>query len=457
MLNPSPSDSSNADMAAALDTSIVPLDERAWQSILERVSTVGDEAETSYLEVKSWLDMSGKDKAATAKIAKFLLGAANRLPRQAAQYFQGYAVLVIGSEKGEARGVPRGTEAHELEDRLRPYLGSQFPAFEFGRIALDDDHEVLFIIAQPPQDGQQIFPCCRDFHGKDKCDNLEDGTIYIRASSNTRRAKSGEFLALVERAQINRKPPIDLKVNLVGGIHRVDRVDEVLEQLLDCEEEQFTEELQAEIESTSIPSPAFCITSPSFLRPPTAEDPYKALAAWQRKKTEHIKEGRKYLLGIGLTGAGICVISRGRFIAKPHLTVTFHSCEVFDYLDPDQVDIDKMVEPVIRAQDPFVSSFDSTALRVYSRPRDYPVDWRNRGDDAEVTLTPESFRPDTAWTSNQDDYVIVSRDLEVDSVNVSWALTEDGNDNVATGEFSVPIEDLLDAAELFEAVFSEES
>ena len=42
-------------------------------------------------------------------------------------------------------------------------------------------------------------------------------------------------------------------------------------------------------------------------------------------------------------------------------------------------------------------------------------------------------------------------------MNVSWALTEDGNDNVATGEFSVPIEYLLDAAELFEAVFSEES
>lgn len=455
MLNPSPSDSLNTDMAAALNTSIVPLGERAWRSILDHIIAVGDEAETSYLEVKRCLDMSGKDKAATAKIAKFLLGAANRLPRQAAQYFQGYAVLVIGSEKGEARGVPRGTEAHELEDRLRPYLGSQFPAFEFGRIALDDDREVLFIIAQPPQDGQPIFPCFKEFHGNDKRDNLEDGAIYVRASSNTRRAKSGEVLALVERAQANSKPPIDLEVKLVGGIHRVDRVEEVLEQLLDCEEEQFNEKLQAEIESTSIPSPIFCITSPSFPRPPIAEDKYKALAAWQRKKTEHIKEGRKYFLGIGLTGAGIRVISRDRFIANPHLTVTFHSCEVFDYLDPDRVDIDKVVEPVIRTQGPFGSSFDPTALHVH--PRDYPVDWRNHGDDAEITLTPESFRPNTAWTSNQDDYVIVSRDLEVDSVNVSWALTEDGNDNVTTGEFSVPTENLLDAAELFKAVFLEET
>jgi hypothetical protein len=68
-------------------------------------------------------------------------------------------VLVIGAQKGRAPGVPRGVEAHELEDRLRPYLGSQFPAFEFGRIGVGDEREVLFVIAQPPQDGQPIFPC----------------------------------------------------------------------------------------------------------------------------------------------------------------------------------------------------------------------------------------------------------------------------------------------------------
>ena len=50
---------------------------------------VGDEAESTYLEVKSSLDM--KSKAATAKIVKFLLGAVNRRPKkEAARYFQGY-------------------------------------------------------------------------------------------------------------------------------------------------------------------------------------------------------------------------------------------------------------------------------------------------------------------------------------------------------------------------------
>ncbi|MFJ4609558.1 hypothetical protein [Streptomyces griseus] len=78
-----------------------------------QVVAVGDEAEATYLEVKIRLDMNSK--ATAAKIAKFLLGAANRRPGEAARHFHGYAVLVIGAQKHSAPGVLRGTEAHELE------------------------------------------------------------------------------------------------------------------------------------------------------------------------------------------------------------------------------------------------------------------------------------------------------------------------------------------------------
>lgn len=88
----------------ALDTAIVPLGERALRSILDHVNAVGDEAETTYLEVKSALDLTSK--AATAKVAKFLLGAANRRPHEAARHFRGYAVLVIGAQKDGVPGMP---------------------------------------------------------------------------------------------------------------------------------------------------------------------------------------------------------------------------------------------------------------------------------------------------------------------------------------------------------------
>ncbi|MEU1474061.1 hypothetical protein [Streptomyces sp. NPDC005760] len=130
----------------------------------------------------------------------------------------------------------------DLEDRLRPYLGPQFPAFEFGRIGIDSDHEVLFVIAQPPEDGQTIFPCHKSYQGDDRRDSLEDGAIYVRGTSNTRPARSGEVLALVERVRGGGKPPIDLEVQLIGPICRVDRVDEILESLRGYEEEQFTKQ-----------------------------------------------------------------------------------------------------------------------------------------------------------------------------------------------------------------------
>lgn len=117
--------------SASLDTNVIPLGERAWRAVLDHVLAVGDEAETTYLEVKS--DVDPTTRIGVAKVAKFLLAAANRLPQQAARHFCGYAVLVIGAEQCEARGVSRGVEPHDLENSLRRYLRSQFPAFEFGR------------------------------------------------------------------------------------------------------------------------------------------------------------------------------------------------------------------------------------------------------------------------------------------------------------------------------------
>lgn len=436
----------------AFATDAIPLGERAWRSILDHVTAVGDEAETTYLEVKSSLDMGSK--AGVAKVAKFLLGMANRRPREAERHFHGYAVLVVGAQKGSAPGVPRGVEAHELEDRLRPYLGAQFPAFEFGRVGVSDDHEVLFVIAQPPQDGQPIFPCHKSFHGDDRRDNLEDGAIYVRGASNTRAARAGEILTLVERARGVSMSAIDLEVEIVGAVGRVDRVDrveEILESLYEFEAEQFSKQEESKHNGFAATSALLASSILAGGRPLTAEERSERLAEWRSERSSYIAQGRAHLLGVCLAGAGVSVVSRDRFVAKPHLSVVFHGCEVFDYRDPDDADYEKVVEPVVRGHDPFATGFDPSDLRIV--PRDYPVVWTSRGDDAEVLLTPESFRPNAPWISDQDDYVILARDPQAASVSVTWTLTEDGNDAVTTGKLAVATADLVDAADLFGAVF----
>lgn len=418
-----------------LDTRTLPLGERSLRLILDHVLAVGDEAETTYLEIKSSLDLSSK--IGVAKVAKFLLGAANRRPQEAERHFRGYAVLVIGAQKDAASGVPRGVEAHELEDRRRPYLGPQFPAFEFGRIAVGDASEVLFIIAQPPQEGQPIFPCHKTFQSDDRRDSLEDGAVYVRGTSNTRAARAGEIQALVERARGGGKPPIELEVALLGSIGRVCRVDEVLERLYEFEEETFAKP-QLPAEGTF--SSAFL--APSILGQSGAiVHRLQRLDAWRHEKPHHMAQGRAHFLGVGLSGVGIRVVSR----------VTFHDCEVFDHRAPEDADYKKVVEPVVRQQTPYGLGFDPTALRF--TPRGYPVTWGNCGKDVEVLLTPDSFRPNVPWTSDQDDYVVLARDPQAGAVSVSWVLTEDGNDAVTRGEFEVPAADLVDAADLFKAAF----
>ncbi|WP_114854560.1 hypothetical protein [Brachybacterium sp. YJGR34] len=444
----SPPDDSDA-RASALDTTVLPLGERALRGILDHVIAVGDEAEATYLEIKSPLDVSSK--ATAAKIAKFLLGAANRRPHEAARHFHGYAVLVIGAQKASAPGVPRGTEAHELEDRLRPYLGPQFPAFEFGRIGVGSDQEVLFVIAQPPEDGQSIYPCHKSYQGDDRRDSLEDGAIYVRGTSNTRPARAGEVLALVERARGGGKPPIELGVDILGSIGRVDRVDEVLERLYDFAEEEFAEReepAQSAFASTS------ALLASSILaggRPPTPEERAERLQSWRSERSVNIEQGREHLIGVGLPGVGIRVVSRDRFVAKPHLILTFHDCEAVEYLEPDDADYEKLVEPIVRRQELFGIGFAHDALRI--TPREYPVSWSNRDGDAEVVLTPESFRPNAPWTSDQDDYVILAKDPQAASISVTWVLTEDGSDAVTRGELQVTTADLVDAADLFKAAF----
>lgn len=431
-----------------LDTSVIPLGERALQRILDHVVAVGDAAETNYLEVKGPLDMASK--AAVAKIAKFLLGAANRRPTVAAQHFHGYAVLVIGAQEGDAAGVPRGSEAHELEDKLRPYLGAQFPAFEFGRVRVDSEREVLFVIALPPQDGQTIFPCHKNYQGDNRVNSLEDGAIYVRGQSNTRSARAGEVLNLVERARSGGKPPIELEVDVLGMIHRVGRVGEAFKGIYDYTEEKFTEQSETAEGTLSRGSIRPGLTAFSSPAPPSVEDREEALTRWRADKAEHITKGRAHLLGVGLAGLGIRVVSRDRFVPKPRLVVTLHGCELIDHLHPDDADEDEVMEPVMRPPSPF--GYLNSAVPP-SLPRDYPVAWRNRGDDAEIVITLESLRPNAPWSSDQDDFVILARDLQAESVEVSWDLTEDDSDAVTSGSFMCPTSETVDVTSVISSAF----
>lgn len=444
---------SSSTQPATFDTNAIPLGERSWHAILQHVIEVGDEAETSYLEIKSALDIKGNrgaahaNKRAVAKIAKFLLGAANRSPKDAARHFQGHAVLVIGAEKGQALGVPRGIELHDLENALRPYLGPKFPNFELGRIALGDEREVLLIIAPPPKDGEPIYPCCKNYQPEERRDNLRDGAIYVRGSSSTREARHEEVLALVERSRSRKKPPIDLEVSLDGPIYRVGEIDDTLNRLYDQEEQHFSERIAEQYRRENNTVSRFPFMQPiPFAKPITGNEMEEALRVWKDARPEYISTGRQHLLGVSLDFSRIQVVSHGKFIAKPQLSVHFYGCEILEWNDPDNADLEKLVEPVIHKTDAFGYRIDTGSLSI-NIPHREPT-FGNDPDKAWMAFDTESFRPNTPWHSGSKEHILVARDISSEHIEATWTLTEDGNDEVATGGFTIKTEPPVSASDL---------
>lgn len=438
-------DAAPAGMAAPFNTDITPVGERALATILEHVLKVGDEAETDFLEIKGPLDITKKGPG-LVKVVKFLLGAANRQPGQAASHFHGYAVLVIGVQDNAAHGVPRGVELHDLENRLRPYLGPEFPSFEFGRLAVQEDREVLFVIASPPQDGQSPFICQKEFQGDNSKDTLSDGAIYVRGKSNTRPAKAAEVTALLKRAQGGGKPPIELDVQIRGSVSRVELVHELIEWIQEATERQFVEDGQQSQRASLLtyePTSLYARTQPR-----TPAERNRRLQQWKAGRSRDFTSGREHFLGVCLSGVGIRALSTGRYVSRPELTVTFHDCEVFDHLDPDDADPDEVVELIVQ------SLPDAITSAIYRpRPMGYPVKWGNHDNDARIVLTPDAFRPDTPWDSSPKDMVIVARDAQAASVQVTWTLTEEGNDLLTRGDFYVPTLPVQKATDLYKQFF----
>lgn len=85
-----------------------PGGERFFRALVDQCKAAGDTAETESLELKG-ADLNPTTKVGGGKIAKFLIGTANRDPKSAMRRFEGYALVVIGIEKdGSAPGIDRG-------------------------------------------------------------------------------------------------------------------------------------------------------------------------------------------------------------------------------------------------------------------------------------------------------------------------------------------------------------
>ena len=200
-------ESQPADSKVSFDISRAPLGVRAATVLVTEIAALDDRVERHYLEVKSDLDPS---KNEIAKIAKYILGSANRMPEKAEAAFEGYGVMVIGVAPDEIRGVPP-IEMLELDKIVSSYIGPNGPHWDLLHVPVEgSNNTVLIIVVDPPQDGQDPFPCRKEG------DSLSNGRIYVRAEGETREARSDEIDKLLERGKRQITPDVAFEVEITG-------------------------------------------------------------------------------------------------------------------------------------------------------------------------------------------------------------------------------------------------
>lgn len=164
--------------------------------------------ESDYIEVKSEFDLMNRQHQ--IKVAKFILGAANRTPEPASRYLGGYAVLVAGLGRNEVIGI-QGEELIDLNKEVQKFVGAPGDAPEWftERVEFKDGKTVLLVFVAPPTGS--IYPSLATT-GKE----LISGTVYVRNPGQTKEISGQQLRAKVRRLEANSNSALMIAVTTLG-------------------------------------------------------------------------------------------------------------------------------------------------------------------------------------------------------------------------------------------------
>lgn len=428
-----------------MDTSRTPHGERQRKALLAEIVAQGDALEKHYLEIKRQLDFSSKEE--TTKIAKFILGAANRLPATAERHFGGYAVMVIGAEHGGMPGVPTGIEMLDIEHKINKFLSPGGPQWELERAPADTPgQEVIFILVDPPQEGDPIYLRRADFQGSKV--NLANGDIYVRTQGQTRKATAVEIDGLVARAGQKTLPSPELTVTLEGEAHHLDLTPEKLDSFIfDQLKKARSDHLPPPASGTIQENPIFQMVNTRTLlgldssrMSPEAFN--RQADKWEKQIRDDWEKNLGRIAGAALQGLVINVGNlQSTFLEAVRLDLVIEGAYGVDIEDPEDVTMGKLFPPVIKKRNPYGADYSLLAPSFNSiRPAmsQYPLKWKNIGKDLQVTIELDQLRPGTPWVSDGDDFVVIARH-NVTALSGAWRATVRGHHRAFEGEVSIPV------------------
>jgi hypothetical protein len=181
--------------------------------LIEHCLDQGDKVEHHYLELKQDIGLPGRINVAAAKMAKFILGAANRPVDDAARAFGGSALLLVGiSKQGELVGVEE-VDSAKWSDSVLQYFGEEKPRWDYEWINYEGC-TLMAVTVDAPKQGDPIYRAYSTGEG------IQDGDVFIRTDAKTRRATAVEQGRLDQRAKS--APDARLEVSCTARMQFVD-------------------------------------------------------------------------------------------------------------------------------------------------------------------------------------------------------------------------------------------
>lgn len=375
-----------------LDTNIDPNIPESRDRIAEWVKAVGDKAESQGLEVKSSLEFSTRSERnkSYAKITKFILASANRDQKQAIRDYQGYGVMLIGVTQNEVCGLEDIPEQHNFEDATRGYFGSAIPAYRFISHEFEDKN-LLFVIVDPPVNGKEIYICSKEYRSQEKGgDQLRDGAIYCRESTQTIEANSVQLRDMINRL-LGGSIDIDLGISNIFAGSRVDA--DFLRNMYSGPKDKYREFLRREIVKSQESSKSLwrnSVVGPGSLFNVSIENKVDAFENDEKRYEECFNR----LLEINLKPAIFSIANAGtKVLENPSIEYKFSGSVYLVNLEDEDYEYGEFEIFPFMAIPPYYS------MRPYALGNVMPSNFTQVGDSRVIIWQPGSISPGQAVSS----------------------------------------------------------
>lgn len=451
------------------DTTRLPADEGEWADLVGALTRTDDYSETHYLEMKSELDM--RNNADFFKIPKFILGAANRMPDDAAPYFSGHALMVLGVKEGSAAGILKPLETKDMRAKIEQYTGHSKIGWEAHYLPgeEDPDRRVVIIVVAPPQWGDPIRVCHQRFTERvpttkkgpcsnGKCPNpaekdlvhAENGSIFCRPDSETRLARAKEVEQLMDRAMHHRAA--DPNVIIHGAAIRPVFDFEVLDAYVGAYRESYQSALAARPDLIA----AF---SPMFKLDPRSRDEFMGeVNAW----VEEVDDKWSSLLPLAaVIGQDEHELSfsvtngNGVPLKRPDLRVTIPGTtfaavgvdeerfDVFRILPKPPRQFGEPPNPAAHWNNPLPTILPMTRVRPRKRFDQIDYEYKKEPEGLTISVQMEDLRAFGTHVVPGDDVFVLTYQTDATELAAAWEITAaDHSRPPYTGTARIPIVDV---------------